>query len=686
MTQTNILVVEDEGITARDLQMRLNRLGYGVTGLAHSAEEAIACAAETHPDLVLMDIGLPGKMDGVEAAAMLRSRFGIPVTYLTAHSDEETLERARATSPYGFVLKPFEERELHATIQMAMRRHRVEKDAEEAHRWLAAILSSIEDGVIATHQRGGICFMNPVAEALTGWTQRDALGRGIGEVLCVASDAGGMLPVPAAGDADAHRSWETEIISRDGHRLEVEASVAVVREEDGEAGGLVWAFRDIRRRKRAEASLKRRAEVSAALARVSREVIGSLDSRALLENLCRVTTAVMHCDFSHTWLWNPEERVYEAVAGSGEHGEQWESIQALKIPRALVADLAERLECDGIAEIRSTDPQNLVPAALPLRYGVSVAMYIALRRGGEMIGIQMVGFSGHEQRFSKSQHHIAVGIGQLGSLALEHARLREEVDWTSRLKSDFMATLSHELRQPLNVAMLNTQLLLENGCGALNAQQAASIRSLHERLQRMEELIHETLDLSRLERQRQIPINTSEVRVSDLLALIAADIGDTWSKPAVEVQWRVEDEVPALLTDAVKLKVVIKNLVVNALKYTDSGTVAVTARPCAEGCEFEIRDTGSGIAPEAHAGIFEPFCQYNPDHPSTSEGVGLGLYIVRRMLELLGGSIELQSEVGCGSTFRVRVPRRIPGSRRWSGGFDPVEGCGRPLAPISVAR
>jgi CheY-like chemotaxis protein len=138
------MVVEDEGITAKDIEARLTRLGYDVPAVAHSGPEAIAKAARTRPDLVLMDIRLKGPMDGVEAAQRLRTRYGIPVTYLTAYADDDTLARAQTTAPYGYLVKPFDERELHATIQMALYRHHQEKRRTEAER----LLTSVNDALL----------------------------------------------------------------------------------------------------------------------------------------------------------------------------------------------------------------------------------------------------------------------------------------------------------------------------------------------------------------------------------------------------------------------------------------------------------------------------------------------------------------------------------------------------------
>jgi len=118
MKTIQILVVEDERIVADDIKMIVQRLGYVVSGMASSGEEAVKKAEEIHPDLVLMDIVLEGKMDGVESASIIRYRFDIPVVYLTSYSDKKTLERAKVTEPFGYILKPFEDRDVYTCLKV----------------------------------------------------------------------------------------------------------------------------------------------------------------------------------------------------------------------------------------------------------------------------------------------------------------------------------------------------------------------------------------------------------------------------------------------------------------------------------------------------------------------------------------------------------------------------------------
>ena len=126
MAKVQILIVEDDNIVVMELRDRLQSLGYAVSGVASYGEDALVKAAETRPDLVLMDIRLKGAVDGIEAAEEISARFDIPVVYLTALADESTLQRAKVTEHYGYISKPFDERELHTTIEMALCKHKKE--------------------------------------------------------------------------------------------------------------------------------------------------------------------------------------------------------------------------------------------------------------------------------------------------------------------------------------------------------------------------------------------------------------------------------------------------------------------------------------------------------------------------------------------------------------------------------
>ncbi|MCA1959298.1 MAG: response regulator, partial [Desulfomonile sp.] len=191
MGRARILVVEDEGIIAEDLRMGLEEMGYDVVSVASTGEDAVREAQEKRPDLVLMDVVLHGGMDGIEAAGLIHDKLKIPVIYLTAYSDEKILERAKVTEPFGYMIKPIRERDLYSTIEMALFKHEMERRLQESGQWFSGVLRSIGDAVIATDWEGNIKFMNPAAEAITGWSEQDAQKRPLCSVFAVADEKTG---------------------------------------------------------------------------------------------------------------------------------------------------------------------------------------------------------------------------------------------------------------------------------------------------------------------------------------------------------------------------------------------------------------------------------------------------------------------------------------------------------------
>ena len=260
MANAQILVVEDEKIVAKDIQNTLEGLGYAVPAVASYGEEAIEVTAETQPDLVLMDIVLKGELDGVEAAEQIRTRFDIPVVYLTAFSDEETLQRAKITEPYGYIVKPFSDRELHINIEIALYKHEMQKKLKESERWLSTTLKSIGDAVIASDTEGWVTFVNSSAEALTGW-KREALGNELTEVLNIFGQetriVGERLATQALREgALVRQSDKTMLRAKDGKQVPIEISAAPIRGGNGAIIGVVLAFKDISERKRLEQGIR----------------------------------------------------------------------------------------------------------------------------------------------------------------------------------------------------------------------------------------------------------------------------------------------------------------------------------------------------------------------------------------------------------------------------------------------
>jgi diguanylate cyclase (GGDEF)-like protein/PAS domain S-box-containing protein len=259
----SVLVVEDEAIVALDLTMQLESMGYKVVGTAESGEEAIRLARLHRPKLVLMDIMLKGEMDGVEAAEQIGRGLHVPVVFLTSYIDSQTVQRAARATPYGYMTKPFQTKELRATIEVALYKARMETQLRESERWFASALRCVGDGVVVIEPDGHIRFLNAVAEQLTGWTQEDAVGVHVDTVIDVqrpADQSESQALRALRGESVVGIEHALVLKRRGGQSLRVDESAAPVFDEQGNKLGVVVVLRDATERLRQEALMRQSEE------------------------------------------------------------------------------------------------------------------------------------------------------------------------------------------------------------------------------------------------------------------------------------------------------------------------------------------------------------------------------------------------------------------------------------------
>jgi PAS domain S-box-containing protein len=244
MPGARLLIVEDERIMAEDLRDILTQLDYVVVSIVSSGIAAIAEVEQKTPELVLMDIRIQGALDGTETARILRERFATPVVFLTAHADEETLSRAKVAEPLGYIVKPFQESELRATLEMALHKNQAELARKAEQDRLATAVDSIGEGVICSSVDGTVTFMNPPSEVWTGWSRADALGRRLDEVVRLVKATGGAaVELPAAGvlTNGLPRDLESGVlmVAKDGTVRSIDGNFAPIRDHAGHATGVV---------------------------------------------------------------------------------------------------------------------------------------------------------------------------------------------------------------------------------------------------------------------------------------------------------------------------------------------------------------------------------------------------------------------------------------------------------------
>lgn len=286
-----ILVVEDESVVALDLESQLQDMNYEVCGVADNGMDAIAHAKAQRPNLILMDIVIKGDIDGVETASRISRGLHIPIVFLTAYSDDKTVERAAGTGSYGYLTKPFQAKELRAAIEVALYKAALEKQLRESEQWFAATLRCVADAVVATDRQGTVRFMNPSAEALLGWRSDEATGHDVAQVVLLEDrHTGSLLECPAVlaltEGSVIGIDFGSTLVAHDGQKVAIDDSAAPIRGEDGKPLGAVMVFRDVRERLAFEERLKQSEERfrnAFDFAPVGMAVIG-LDNRFLQVN------------------------------------------------------------------------------------------------------------------------------------------------------------------------------------------------------------------------------------------------------------------------------------------------------------------------------------------------------------------------------------------------------------------
>ncbi len=282
LRMARILVVEDEIVSALMIQEFLEQSEHTLVARVASGVAAMRVAIATKPDLVLMDISLEGEVDGIAAATQIHAQLGIPIIYITAHAEDQTLQRAVATEPFGYLVKPFNQVALYTTINIALRRHQLEQQLEKTEQWLATTLASIGDGTIATDENGCITFMNAVAEHLTGWQQSEALGVPAEQILhLIHAETKEAIENPLLQAMQQGKSVSVSehclLRTKTGLERAIGDTAAPIRNEKGEITGSVLIFQDITERRRSEALLHRRQEEFRALAENSPDIVARFD-------------------------------------------------------------------------------------------------------------------------------------------------------------------------------------------------------------------------------------------------------------------------------------------------------------------------------------------------------------------------------------------------------------------------
>jgi signal transduction histidine kinase len=319
-----------------------------------------------------------------------------------------------------------------------------------------------------------------------------------------------------------------------------------------------------------------------------------------------------------------------------------------------ISPLLRALRPGQLVEVVNGDRERLVSPHLRRRFDMGSVLVAPLYSGSDLAGVLVCAFRETRRLFTGRERRLALGIAHATAIAHQNAIVIRDLTAASRLKSDFVATMSHELRTPLNIILGYTDLLTSGEFGELLPAQSEVLVTTRRSAQQLFELVSSTLNLNRMEAGRE----SVDLKVTDLDQLFAEVVNEAKPLVGADVQLTCLNQLgpQMVVTDRVKLKTIVKNLIGNALKFTDHGSVEMLAHGKHGQMILEVRDTGIGIPEEKLPVIFEMFRQIDSSPTRRHDGVGLGLHIVKRLVHLLGGSILVASELGVGSTFTVALP------------------------------
>jgi signal transduction histidine kinase len=414
------------------------------------------------------------------------------------------------------------------------------------------------------------------------------------------------------------------------------------------------------------------ATTAAALLTVARALAAEPTRSALLERVADLARDLAGSTWACILVRDLERDVFRIMGLASRTGQLDEEILSVEFPSPLVQWMLDGA-VDDCLEVRSTEGSPL-NAAFRTRWTIGPFIGAVLRREDQRLGLLMVGQDDAQTAFRPETRRLVMGIANQTVLALENARLLEELRVANALKNDFIGAMSHELRSPLHAVIGYADILREEA-GAEGAAAVAERVDILDRVRvytaQLLELIQATLDLSRLESGR-VPVHSELVDLGRFVEDVRAGIPEYWRKQGVELEWVVPPALASAELDASKLRTVVRNLIDNGLKFTEQGRVRVeialrldpeltpTAGTIPGDLVVAVSDTGIGILPEHRQVIFEMFRQGDSSFSRKHGGVGLGLYIVHRLLQAIGGTVEVESEVERGSRFEVVVPVRVP--------------------------
>ncbi|HCN78908.1 MAG TPA: hypothetical protein DIT13_17165 [Verrucomicrobiales bacterium] len=608
-----ILIVENEGLVGCDMAGCLNDWGCRVVGTCASGEEALRLNRELRPDLVLMDVHLDGTMDGIETARRLREQGPVAVVYATACADLDTVNRARDTDPYGYLLKPFNHDDMRLTVDVAVTRLQKERERHLREQRCFEAFQSLADGVIAADLAGVITFMNAAAARVTGWERSQAVSRSLHEVFRIYQASGEPAMVElTGGGANAERTvWLT---THDGSRVPIQDRSAPLRDEAGQLTGVVILFRSL---PVTEAEKSDAAHAAAPDATAQAPLVDVVES-----------------------ISDP------LIALDG----RWRLIYA----NASAQRLFER----GPDKLMGVNFWDLLPMATREAHHEALAHALLHRESVS----REVYFEEKQTWLELRGHPFAEG---LLVLMQDITTRREEADRRHRLdRLESLGLLArgfaHEFNNLLTVLLGNLSL------AEMRLRNVIQLPELHTAKQatlQAQGLVQQLLTFARGGAPIKRPVQMAD--------LIEQFFMHHTRATGIEYRLDIHPRLPTMAVDPAQIRRLIGNLVRNAEQaQPEGGVITVRCHPmdpremfpheilseapvqAPGGVVVEVHDQGAGIPSEVLPHVFEPYFSTRKSENAT----GLGLTVCESIAKAHGGSLSVSSEPGKGAKVRLYLP------------------------------
>ena len=432
MSAASILIAEYENSVAQDLKLRLEALGYRVIDIASSGEEAIEKTETLRPNIVLMNTRLKGAIDSLQTSSHIRDNQDIPIVYMVDYGSQATIRRVGTTAPFGYIFRPFDEKQIFATIETALIRHQLERKLEQSRQWLNTTLTSIGDGVIATDEQGLIRFINPNAMEYIGLHHTEAIGKSLDEVFhLVYEDSREPFDVldfhRRMPKVASHVGFDGLLISRNGNPLSVEAKITSIEDGKGRVHGMVLIFRDVTQQRLAVREIRRQANRAEALLQVASQLNSQLELKTVLNTICRITNQTLDASGTAVVLRGNERETFRNMAASGQDPD-FESFEgtALELPKDLFEDiLSVENPVVVLYEVQNLPVTSYFEAFREL--DIKTLALAALFRGNELIGCLISAFARKPKILPEDEITLLRGLADQASSAIENAELFEQV-------------------------------------------------------------------------------------------------------------------------------------------------------------------------------------------------------------------------------------------------------------------